>query len=245
MSNYFQMKKIAVRKQKKGHLTFLQIMEGLEGVAISIACYLTWFLRPLRDRWGLAKNEVNITLPGDELIPEPKSKFTHAIQINAPAKYVWPWVAQIGYGRGGFYSYEALENLAGLNIQNSDIVLPRFQNPKVGDFIPFGPKDAYPLAICEQGRAMVIENWYDLDAKSVFDPKLSSPKNQLHLSWLWYVEVLDENKTRFISRNRVDYTDSIKNKFMFGLLMEPVVFAMDRKMCYGIKKRAEYLYKNP
>ncbi|MGI9545126.1 MAG: hypothetical protein ACR2MX_17825, partial [Cyclobacteriaceae bacterium] len=69
-----------------------------------------------------------------------------------------------------------------------------------------------------------------------------SPTNYLHLSWLWYVEALDENRSRFISRNRVDYAPFFKNKLAFGPFTEPIVFAMDRKMCLGIKNRAERLY---
>ncbi len=233
-----------VRSQKRFLFSFLQILEGFEGVAIIIACYFTLFLKPLRDRWGLSKKDADLTLPGDEIIRSPKSRFTHAIEINAPADYVWPWMAQIGQGRGGFYSYEALENLAGLNIQNADVILDRYQKPEVGDLISFGPKDAYPLVICDQGRAMAIENHYDLDAKRAYDPALSYPENYLHLTWLWYVEALDDNHSRFISRNRVTWSDSLKTKLVFGPLVEPIVFTMDRKMCLGIKKRAEQLYRD-
>ncbi len=228
-------------KQRSTRFSFFQILEGLEGVAIIIACYLTFFLKPYRDRWGLSKEEAKRSLPGDGLVIEPKSQFTHAVKINAPMNYVWPWIAQLGQGRGGFYTYEALENMMGLNIYNSDEILSEFQNPDIGDVIPFGPGQAYPLVICNQGEAMLIENWYDLGAKKIYDPNVSSPKNYLHLTWLWLVEPLDSTHTRFISRNRVNFSNQFKNKLFFGALSEPIVFAMDRKMCLGIKKRAEKL----
>ena len=47
---------------------------------------------------------------------------THAITIRAPVEEVWPWLAQIGQDRGGFYSYEWLENLAGCEMRNADRV---------------------------------------------------------------------------------------------------------------------------
>ncbi len=231
-------------KQNRKGFSFKQILQGLEGVAIIIACYLTFFLKPLRERWGLSKEEATRPLPGDEVVPSPKSKFTHAIKINAPAKYVWPWVAQIGQGRGGFYTYEALENLIGLQIYNSDVVLPEFQNPSIDDTIAFAPGDRTPLVICEHGRAMAIENSLDMDNNQMFYPKGPYPKNYLHLTWLWFIEELDENHSRFISRNRVDYAPNFKNKLMFGPFSEPIVFAMDRKMCLGIKKRAEKLFRS-
>ena len=223
--------------------TFLQLLNGLEGIIVIITCYLTFFFKPLRDRWGLSKTEVDIPLPVDEVVAKPKSQYSHAVIINAPVNCVWPWIAQIGQGRGGFYSYEVLENITGLNISNSEEILLDYQHPKVGDLIPFGPKDAYPLIYCNYNQGMAIENWYDLDAKKVYDPKLYSPKNYLHLTWLWYVESQGANCSRFISRNRIDYSSSFKSKLMFGFLTEPVIFAMDRKMCLGIKKRAEQLYE--
>jgi hypothetical protein len=132
----------------------------------------------------------------------------------------------------------------GLLRSNANVVLPEFQQPEIGDIIPFGPEDGYPIVLCEHGQAIAIETWYDLDAGMVYDPKLASPISYLHLTWLWYVEFLDAYHARFISRNRVTYNSSIKNKIMFGLVMEPIVFAMDRKMCLGIKKRAEQLYED-
>lgn len=237
------MKTLTIKEQKRARFTFQQIMEGIEGVAIIVAGYLTLFLKPLRDRWGVSKAVANRPLPADEVIKEPKWQFTHGIEINAPAKYVWPWIAQIGQSRGGFYSYEALENLTGLNILNSDEVLTEFQNPKLGDLIPFGPKDAYPLVVCDPGRAMAVGHGRDLDTNTYLDPKVSYPTNYFHLTWLWYVEPMDGHRSRFISRNRVTFTASLKHKLMFGHFIEPIIFTMDRKMCYGIKKRAENLFR--
>ena len=225
----------------KPRFTLMQILEGLEGVGIMIFCYLTFFLKGIRSRWGMSRMEVAQTYPVDELVPEPKSTFTHGIIIQAPAQDVWPWIAQIGQGKGGFYSYEALENISGLNIYNSDHILPEFQQPEVGDLVAFGPKESYPIVYCEPGKGMAIENWFDLDTNKTFDPGTSSPTNIMHLSWLWYIEAIDEKTSRFISRNRVTYTPTVKTNFIFRILLEPIVFAMDRKMCLGIKKRAERL----
>lgn len=233
-----------VTQHSTKRFTVVQILEGLEGVLIMLACYITLFLKPLRDRWGLSKAESLRELPGDHLVKKPRSHFSHGIKINAPVEYVWPWVAQMGKDRGGFYSYEALENIAGLGIYNSETILGEFQDPKVGDIIPFGPDGGSPLVICEKGRAMVIEHCDDLDKKSTSDPVKGSSKNFLHLSWLWYIESIDEGFTRFISRNRVNYNPSIKNRIIFKFLAEPIIFAMDRKMCLGIKKRSERMYRN-
>lgn len=232
-------KMATINQSTEPKLTFYQILEAIEGIAIMITCYLTFFLKPLRNRWGLTKAAAKRPLVGDEIIKTPKAQFSHGVEINAPASAVWPWVAQMGQGRGGFYTYEALENLAGLNIHNADTILPAYQHPKVGDLIPFSPQDAYPLVFCEHGKAMVLGVWFDIDKGIVFNPEVFAPANCFRVSWLWYVEDLGDKRSRLISRNRLTYTASFKNKLLFGWLMEPVVFAMDRKMCLGIKKRAE------
>ena len=228
----------------KWKFTPKQIIQGLEGLMIMAGCYLTWFSKPFRDRWGLTKEEASRSLPGDDIVRAPKSKYSHGIEINAPVDYVWPWVVQMGKSRGGFYSYEALENLIGLDIYNTEEILEEYQDPKVGDIIPFGPDSGYPLALVKPNEALVIETCEDLEAKKRFDPQGEYPDKYLHISWLWYVESLGPHKSRFISRNRVDFNGTRLNNLKFNILAEPMVFAMDRKMCLGIKKRAERYYKS-
>lgn len=238
------MKLASIQRINHPRITVRQILEGIEGIAIMIACYLTFFLKSQRERWGLRKEELTRIFPGDEIIDQPKSQFTHAINIDAPLEDVWPWIAQIGQGRGGFYTYEALENMAGLKIHNADIILPEFQSPNVGDLIPFSPTDAFPVVICEPGSAMAIGFCIDVETNKLIDPEDNSYSKYLHISWLWYVEPLDDYRSRFFSRNRVSFTSSFKNKLLYGPIAEPIVFAMDRKMCLGIKKRAEKLYSD-
>ena len=70
--------------------------------------------RPWQLHWGAAGEEIDTVLPGDDLIPGPDLVTTRGITIGVPPGQVWPWLAQLGQGRGGFYSYDLLENLAGL-----------------------------------------------------------------------------------------------------------------------------------
>src|SRR6266536_5684983 len=66
-------------------------------------------VRPWQLRWGATDEERDATLAGDDLIPNPDLIATRAITVHATADQVWPWIAQLGQGRGGFYSYDALE----------------------------------------------------------------------------------------------------------------------------------------
>src|SRR3712207_9310740 len=84
------------------------------------------------------------SLPGDDVLGEYGAPIQHAIAIDAPLEEVWPWLAQIGQDRGGFYSYDWLENLAGCDIHSADRIHPEWQSPRPGDTLAlvrgWGPK---------------------------------------------------------------------------------------------------------
>src|ERR1035437_126616 len=102
--------------------------------AAALAAYALW-VRPWHLRWGATDEELKETLPGDEVMPDAGIQVTHAISINAPVHDVWKWLIQMGQGRGGFYSYDELENLFGLDIHNIDEIKLELQSLKKGDFI--------------------------------------------------------------------------------------------------------------
>ena len=72
-------------------------------------------------------------LPGDDLVPGATIVETHQIDIDAPAATIWPWLVQLGYGRGGFYSFDLLERLAGVGMTNARRIEPQWQDLAVGD----------------------------------------------------------------------------------------------------------------
>jgi hypothetical protein len=202
---------------------------------------LTPFLRPRRARWGATDPEVMKKLPGDELMPHPKWGFTHAVTIKTPVAEVWPWIVQIGQGRGGFYSYEFLENLVGCDIHNADRIIPDFQNLKVGDAIKLAAKvPGLPVAVVELNHALVLH--VKADTLITSGAKFGEPKTQRYFStnWLWVLEKIDERTTRLISRFLMDYSPGLGNRLTYGTCsVEPISFVMSRKMLLGIKQRAE------
>jgi hypothetical protein len=88
------------------------------GVLIAVNLALGPLLHRSRTRWNATTEEVKEPLPGDEIVHAPTWTYTHAITILAPRAAVWPWLVQIGQDRGGFFSYEVLENLVGCHIHN-------------------------------------------------------------------------------------------------------------------------------
>ena len=81
-------------------------------------------------------------LPGDELLPDADLTATRAITVDAAAADVWPWIAQLGQGRGGFYSYDFLENLVGCDIHSADRIVPEWQNIEAGNQVKLHPEVA-------------------------------------------------------------------------------------------------------
>jgi hypothetical protein len=165
-------------------------------------------------------------LPGDEIVPRPRKWSTRAITIAAPAEAVWPWLAQIGQGRGGLYSYDWLENLAGCDIHSANRVIPEYQALRVGDTVRLGPEGypAYQVEAIEPGHALILGG--------------NDPEMGMH-SWAFVLEPIDEPTTRLIVRSRDDYPPTLANVVLWRLITEPAHFMMERKMLLGIKRRAE------
>lgn len=209
----------------------------LAGAAAGMA-YVLYF-RPWHLKWGASMNEASRRLPGDECVPRPKIESTRAITIHAPVEKVWNWIAQIGQGRGGFYSYDWLENIFGCQIQNADRIVPAWQQPKVGDLVRLHPKVAFPIAVVEPPRALILHQAVDTQSNQAFDPSVSMPLSYINVSWAFLLAPVDEDNTRLIARYRLDFQpDNLLNNLLWRVL-EPAQFIMERKMLMGIKDRAE------
>jgi hypothetical protein len=215
--------------------------ESIEGAARMGFAFLTPWLRDKRCRWGATEAELESKMPGDELVPQPKWGWTHAITIQAPAAEVWPWVVQMGQKRGGFYSYEGLENLAGCNIHNADRILADFQNLQAGDCIYLHPEVAgLPVVAVEPNQALVIHALTDPSSGDPFAPAKGTPEKYGNMLWTFLLEERGDGSTRLFSRARYDHSPDLSSRLMFGAsLLEPIGGVMDRRMLLGIKERVE------
>ncbi|WP_174565943.1 SRPBCC family protein [Nocardia uniformis] len=172
--------------------------------------------------WGATAAEAAQEMPGDDLSPHPDVVATRAIAIAARPEAVWPWLVQLGPGRGGAYTYDWVENLLGLDIHSADTILPEFQEISVGDVFALstsGPR--MRVAVLEPQRALVFASE--------------------DRSWVWAFGLYPTaNGTRLVSRNRISLPGaSAAGRFGYRLLMEPGSLVMERKMLLGIKERAE------
>ena len=139
---------------------------------------------------------------------------THAVEIDAPPEEVWPWLAQIGQDRGGFYSYEWLENLAGCEMRNAGEIHPEWQHREPGEKVMLHPAIGLPVSRFEPGRALALEGWGSFE-----------------------LEPLDGGcRTRLVARGEPARGASA---LFYALLVEIPHFVMEREMLLGIKRRAE------
>jgi len=217
-----------------------RILRALAAVgALAPWAYLL-IVRPWHIKWGATDEDVRKGLPGDELVPHPALESTRAVTILAPAEEVWRWLVQLGQDRGGFYSYDRLENLAGADIHNVDRIVPEMQHLKVGDFVPMAPVEwgvpmgGFTVVRIEPGRAVVWRQGWPNDLL-----KMSSSEVQERGTWAFVLEEVDEGTTRLLLRERSGLKPRMRDVLFNYLLIERQHFIMERRMLLGIKERAE------
>ena len=148
---------------------------------------------------------------------------TRAITIRASADQVWPWIAQLGQGRGGFYSYDFLENLVGCDIHSADRIVPEWQNVAVGDEVRLAPEVGLAVAVLEPGRSLVLRGGIPIG-------NIAPPYD---FTWAFVLRDEPDETTRLLVRERYAYT-----RPWARLIVEPaeaISFVMSQKMLRGIR----------
>jgi hypothetical protein len=201
-------------------------LAALSVIGGPVAAY-TLLARRWQLRWGTTDKESEEQLPGDDLIENADITATRAITIRASAGQVWPWIAQLGQGRGGFYSYDFLENLVGCDIRSADRIVPEWQDVEVGDEVRFAPAVGLAVASLEQGRSLVLRGGVPIgNTPAPYDS-----------TWAFVLRDEPSKTTRLLVRERYAYT-----RPWARLIVEPtevLSFVMSQKMLRGIKDRAE------
>lgn len=175
------------------------------------------FIRPIHINWGATRAEVNMRIPGGELISTNRIVSTRAINIHAAKEKVWPWIAQTGQNRGGFNSYYWLENLFGAKMVNADSAHPEWQNPQPGDTVYLGKNEPYILVSLTK-----FNEYYSLGG------------------WTFYLQPVDAGNTRLLVRypSMEVRQSKLMTLYYYGLF-EPLHFIMEAEMMMGIKQKAE------
>jgi hypothetical protein len=196
---------------------------GRQAVDVVLAVPLFLFgplLRPWHTHWGATRPEVDSAMPGDEHFPRAQFQATWAITIDASSGDVYPWIAQVGYGRAGFYSYDLLD---ALGHPSAERIVPALQAVKPGDWVPMSPTvndtTAFKVDSFEAPSWML---WRKPDS-----------------TWSWRLESAG-NGTRLVTRVRAVYDwRKPAGAFLSVFLLEFGDFAMMRRMLKGIRRRSE------
>ena len=191
-----------------------------------VAAYIL-VARPRQLRWGASAQECEASLPGDDLITSPDLVATRAVTVRTSVGRVWPWIAQMGQGRGGFYSYDFVENLAGCDIHSADRIVAEWQDIKIGDEIKLAPAVGLEVTALEPGRSLVLRG----------GAPMGNTPPPYDFTWAWVLRDEPGGTARLLVRERYAYT-----RPWARFLVEPVEavsFVMTDKMLRGIRDRAE------
>ena len=189
-------------------------------VLLLVAIYWTG-IHPWMANWGSTVAEQHMSLPGDELYPSHIGRSTWAITIDAPPEVIWQWLVQVGQDRAGFYTYTWLENLTGCEFHNANEIHPEWQHLAAGD----------AWRLCQP------DYLWGLGKDAVVPVLLSEPGHVLALQSLWGAHVIlpiDEHTSRLLVRSAPGEANLVTK-----LLMDPIVFTMEKRMLLGLKARAE------
>jgi hypothetical protein len=187
--------------------------------------YFAW-LRDYQMNWGASVEEITRYMAGDEMQERPEFNTTRAVEINATPEQIWPWIVQMGYGRGGFYGFDKLDN--GGN-PSADRILTEYQDLEVGDSIPAGEFKGQLFHFLE-----VIE----VDpCKSMLWLFITTPWKGA--TWSWGLYPIDGERTRLVSRLRKDYSFDSVQDYVGWTVIDPIEILMMRTTLLGIKLRAE------
>jgi hypothetical protein len=217
--------------------TMIRVAGGTALAAVVAATYDV-VVRPRLATWGATPAECAERLPGDELVVDPATMTTRAITIDAEPTDVWPWLVQIGTDRGGWYSYDRLERLAGVPVTSSDSIRPSWQNLAEGDLVTLAPK-----------------GWMGLDAGFVMPVAVIVPEQSIVLRqepprspwdgvWSFHVRSDVHGRCRLVIRSRTavpanEGRASAMAAALAEMVGEHITSLMERGMLRGIRRRAE------
>lgn len=196
----------------------------LLGSTAAAAVYLK-LIRPRLLHWGATEREVQRPLPGDDIVGAPNYQTTRAMTVENGPEDIWPWIAQLGEQKGGFYSYDLLERLLGMKVHSAHRILPRYQDVETGDALD--RKRRLVVADVEPKRALVVATSDDI--------------RDVRATWTIALFPFDDRRTRLVSRVRARFDLGSPRALAMLALAGPGQFVMERKCLREIKLHAEGL----
>jgi hypothetical protein len=207
-------------------------LEGVEAIALLGTIVPTW---PLARRWlddvGSTADERRRRWPGDRFLERIDEAHTRALSIDAPAERVWPWLTQWGLGRGGFHSYELLENLAGLGVTNADRPLPTSKPLTAGDRVWLAADAPLWVAEITPERSLCFRTWKDEAELSEEDPETVG-------TFSLYLEPTSSTSCRFVLRTCKQHRRPPRptTRWLGSLFEAPLDWVMEQRMMRTVRR---------
>ncbi|HEX6139707.1 MAG TPA: hypothetical protein VF013_04485 [Candidatus Limnocylindria bacterium] len=232
-----------------------KLLFALLGTAAAGVAGYKLVIEPWWSRWGVDPDEAARRLPGDDLVPDAQGGDTRGITIAAPPEAVWPWLLQMGYGRGGWYSYDAMD----MSGSSATEIRPELQSLAVGELMPVAPRTGFEVKVLEPDRALVLYADTEMmqrqaEAARAGGEADATPANlqatgalmanaqpaDFAASWAFVLEPMEGGRTRLIERLRTRFGEGDKPWMKMTLpMMGFGVFVMVRRQLLGIRQRAE------
>jgi proline iminopeptidase len=207
---------------------------ALTGLA-AVGAFACW-VRPRLLRWGATDAEVAGPFPGAELVPGGQRAATMAATINAPPEQVWPWLAQMGWQRGGWYSWDRLDNAGH---PSATEVRPEWQHLAVGDRLqawsPRGLLAPWEVAALEPNWFLGLHKLTDLHGRAL-DPQRPRPPAYLEGLWGFQLNQAPDGCTRLVISGHQAIRPRWLERIVFDGSNVIVVWVMQARMLSVLKR---------
>lgn len=205
---------------------------------------------PRRRTSGATPGEASARLPGDALVPWASRQETEAVGIDASPAEVWPWLAQAGHGRGGWYADRPwrrdAEGRRGRKASAEHLI--GAQEVTVGQVLLDGPgcdetTGAWTVRVAEPARALVLASCRTLSGREV-DPDAAPPRVYRDCSRAFALRPAGA-QTRLVVRTRVRLYPDNRPVRLVAAALALGDRATQRAMLLGIKRRVEDAQTEP
>lgn len=214
----------------------LRRIAGFVGIAAAAAVVaaLSFYaiVRPVMLGLGVSGEERAARMAGDDMISDVRSGYTQAYEIGAPPEDVWPWLVQVGQGRGGWYNVDAINRLASPDYfyegnASARRIIPELQNLREGDTIDLAPGVGLTVVELVENERLLL----------VGDP--SDPRATSNAVWLYELRQTSDGSTRLFVRFASTFPGGILARLLNGFVNElGGAIIQQPAMLRGIDRRA-------
>lgn len=198
--------------------------------------YAGW-VRPRLLTWGATPAEAGGSYPGDDLVPDPDGTSTMAVTLPAPPQRVWSWLAQMGYDRAGWYSWDRLDRGGQ---PSAGRIVPEWQHLAEGQHLAVSRdgRNWFTVALLEPARTLVLRSSTEMPSGRPFDARSGAlPRAYLDGIWAFHLRPAGDGQTRLVVRTRGRSRPRALMAPFDRLAGEPAHFIMQTRQFRNLRTR--------